>query len=184
VSDEGTESGLGLGRSVSNQGLHELRGEVTEDGNSDLGGLGVNIADVHATLVVEEDIITVAGCVHADVELLLLLVREEGLNDEGIESTGDLTDGNVGVHALLDPSSGAFVVKVEPDKTSLASTLDELIRLGDEFHRAEPFVARLIRKADNIRLTIYLDTERVDDRGLASIEPFSQDLFSIKPIRE
>jgi hypothetical protein len=73
------------------------RGEGAGGGEGGYGeveaqGLGINVADVDATLVGEEDGVALAARVDADVVFGLGGVREEGLNDEGRERASDVFD--------------------------------------------------------------------------------------------
>lgn len=65
-------------------------------------------------------------------------MRAEGLNDEGVESTGGLLNGHGLAGPLLDPSASLFPALVEAQETSLSSSLDKLIGLADELGGEDP----------------------------------------------
>jgi hypothetical protein len=65
------------------------RGERCIDGDVELEGFSIDIADVHTTFVGEEDRVAFACGVDADVVFGVGRVRKEGLDDEVVEGTSD-----------------------------------------------------------------------------------------------
>ena len=80
----------------------------------------------------EQDPISLPGRIHTDVVLGLLRVRQKGLDDERVEGSRGLFDRDGFASAFLYPIARDLVVLVEAEETGLASTLDELVGLGDE----------------------------------------------------
>lgn len=76
VGEEGGGDGLAGGEGLANEDV-------------ELEGLGVDVADVDTTFVGEEDGVTLALGVDADVEFCVGRVREEGLEDEVVQGPGD-----------------------------------------------------------------------------------------------
>jgi hypothetical protein len=66
--------------------------KLAADGNEEGERLGVDVSDVHTSLVGEEDDVALADRVDADVVLGVGRVRAEGLDDEVVEGTGGLLD--------------------------------------------------------------------------------------------
>jgi hypothetical protein len=68
------------------------RGKGRVDGDIELEGFGVDIADIDTTFVCEQDGVTFTCGVDADVILGVRWVREERLDDEVVESASDGLD--------------------------------------------------------------------------------------------
>lgn len=102
--------------------------------NSDqeLHRLGIDISNFNTTFVGEEDPVTFTGRVDADIVFGFLRMGQEWFEDEGVQGTGDLFDLTRLAGEVLDPFARNLVVLVEAEETSLSSSLDELIGLGDE----------------------------------------------------
>jgi hypothetical protein len=90
--DEEVDEGLFLfGGDVAEEGRCDGRagGEWRVDGNIEFEGFRIDIADIYTTFVSEEDRITFAGGVDADVVLGVRWVRKEWLDDEVVEGPSD-----------------------------------------------------------------------------------------------
>mmetsp|Transcript_71915 Transcript_71915/g.155306 ORF Transcript_71915/g.155306 Transcript_71915/m.155306 type:complete len:858 (-) Transcript_71915:25-2598(-) len=141
VQDEGRHGRLLARRHLG----QELRGDgrlsgINVSGDRIVLGLGIDIADVNTTLMVEEDLVLVARGVDADVVLLLLRVRHHRLDEEVRELARDALDLLLLAHAVHDPGLRLIVVLVDGDEAGLAAALDELIGLGHELLGLQPRV--------------------------------------------
>jgi hypothetical protein len=84
---------LTTGDVLEEAGLDGLAvGQLASDGDEKLDSLGVDISNLDSSLVGEENDISLTNRVDADVELGVGRVGKEGLDDEGVESTGGLLD--------------------------------------------------------------------------------------------
>mmetsp|Transcript_9699 Transcript_9699/g.29140 ORF Transcript_9699/g.29140 Transcript_9699/m.29140 type:complete len:313 (+) Transcript_9699:2679-3617(+) len=102
--------------------------------------LGVDVADVDAPLVVEQDLVVVAGGDDADVEFLGLLVGHKGLHQEVRELPGDILHLLVLAHPLHHPVLCLIEGLVHCDEPGLATPLDQLVGLGHELLLLQPGV--------------------------------------------
>jgi hypothetical protein len=85
--DGGEEGGLdGVTGGEGAGGGYDGHGELQTQ------SLRVNVADVHTTFVGEQDSVTLAARVDADVVLGVCGVRQEGLDDEGCERSSGVLD--------------------------------------------------------------------------------------------
>jgi hypothetical protein len=80
----------------------------------------------------EQDPISLSGRIHTDVVLGILGVGQERLEDERVQGSRGLFDRARLARLFLDPVARDLVILVETEETGLASTLDELVGLGDE----------------------------------------------------
>lgn len=84
---------LGLGDVDEEGGADGIGGgELVLDLDLELECLCIDITDLDASLVGEEDVVTVAVRVDADIVLSVGGVGDEGLDKEGLENTGDGVD--------------------------------------------------------------------------------------------
>lgn len=81
---------LGLGN-MDKDGFLDLfaRWELATHGDRESECFGIDIAYIDTTLVGEENLVTLASRVDADVEFSVGRVWKEGLDDECVESTRD-----------------------------------------------------------------------------------------------
>jgi hypothetical protein len=146
---------------------HLLTGrEGLADGEEELERLGVDIADVDTALVGEVDPVTVTERVDADIVLGVLGVGEEGLDDEGLESTSGGLDLDGLAGALGDPVAGGLPVLANGEEAGLAAALNELVGLADELGLVEDELGEagsgLDRGLERRRLVIPLDLGDAD----------------------
>jgi hypothetical protein len=86
----------------------------------------------HQNSLGEQDPISLSGRIHTDVVLGILGVGQERLEDERVQGSRGLFDRARLARLFLDPVARDLVILVETEETGLASTLDELVGLGDE----------------------------------------------------
>lgn len=67
-------------------------GQFTANGNEELNGFGVDVADIDTSLVGEENEVAFANRVDANVEFRVGRVRQERLDDEFVEGAESLLD--------------------------------------------------------------------------------------------
>jgi len=72
-------------------------------------------------------------------------VRRERLDDEGVQGTGRLLDGDGLASSLLDPSASLLPALVQAQETSLSTSLNELVGLADELLGEDPLGETLAR---------------------------------------
>jgi len=102
------------------------KGQRLVDGHKEAVGLAVDVANVDAALVVEEDLVSLALRVDADIVLVRGLVRHKGLDDERLEHAADVAGGHGLVESLADPLLGVVPGGVEQEEARLAAAFDEL----------------------------------------------------------
>ena len=93
--DEEVGEGLLLGcRDVLEERACECLPRRERRADRDLEGkrLGIDVADVDTAFVCEQDVIALTLGVDADIVLRVRRMREEGLEDEVVESAGDGLD--------------------------------------------------------------------------------------------
>mmetsp|Transcript_52310 Transcript_52310/g.122892 ORF Transcript_52310/g.122892 Transcript_52310/m.122892 type:complete len:416 (-) Transcript_52310:223-1470(-) len=117
--------------------VQELRanhvlGNLATRGDGEPGGLCIDIADIHATLMVEEYLVLIPVRLHADVDLLGLRMWHERLDQEVRELPCDATHGCLLAHPLHDPSLDLIESLVHRDEAGFSSASDHLVRLGHE----------------------------------------------------
>lgn len=110
--------------------------------------LRVDIPDIDPSLMVEQYLISRSERVNAHIELVALCMRVERLDEEVIQHARHDFDLHLLVTTILDPLGGFVPCGVELHQSSLSSSLDELIRLGDQLVREQPRV-RLGQLAQN-----------------------------------
>lgn len=86
----------------------------------------------------EEDLVSVSGRVDADVVLGVGRVREEGLDDEGVERSSRLLHLNGLASSGRNPLLDLLPALVEAEQAGLSSSLDELVGLRDELLGEDP----------------------------------------------
>jgi hypothetical protein len=86
----------------------------------------------------EQNPVTLADRVDADIVFRVGGVRGERLNDESVEGTGGVLDLLGLAGALLDPGTGLFPALVEAEEAGLSSALDELVGFADELRVEDP----------------------------------------------
>jgi hypothetical protein len=86
----------------------------------------------------EEDPVTLTGRVDADIVLGLGRVGAERLDDESVEGTGGLLNGDRLAGTLLDPGASGLPGLVEAEEAGLSTTLDQLVGLADELGGEDP----------------------------------------------
>ena len=100
------------------------------DFNCQTQRFGINVPNVHTTLVVEEDLIEISVALYANVNLLLIFVRCDWLDDEMIEDTNGLVKSDFFLHPFLDPFTYLIICLVHVDQTMLSTPFHQLVRLG------------------------------------------------------
>jgi hypothetical protein len=109
--EEVHESFFLLGRDVGEEGRGDFsaRWEWRVDGNVEFVGLGIHVTNVYPTFVSEEDGVTLASRVDADVVFGMGRVGEEGLDNEVVECPRDgLNLGKKEQVSMLLESRGAM----------------------------------------------------------------------------
>ena len=65
-------------------------------------------------------------------------MRRERLDDESVEGSGRLLDGDRLTGSLLDPSASLLPALVQAKESGLSTSLDELVGLADELLGEDP----------------------------------------------
>mmetsp|Transcript_65824 Transcript_65824/g.170889 ORF Transcript_65824/g.170889 Transcript_65824/m.170889 type:complete len:325 (-) Transcript_65824:19-993(-) len=102
--------------------------------------LRIHVTNIDTALVVEQDLVVVSQRVHADVELLLLLVRHHGLDEEVRQLPRDRFHLLLLAHALHDPILRLAEGLVHGNQAGLAAALDQLVRLRHHLLLLQPWV--------------------------------------------
>mmetsp|Transcript_3441 Transcript_3441/g.13652 ORF Transcript_3441/g.13652 Transcript_3441/m.13652 type:complete len:488 (-) Transcript_3441:84-1547(-) len=139
--EEVRELGLARFRHVHEQRLGDhLRSAVGAHGHREANCLGVNVSNVHSTLVVEEELVGLAMRLDADVVLIALVVGHERFHNERLENAGDTLHLRLASDAFVHPVLHLRPALVDRQETSLTTALDELIRLDHQRRVQEPRV--------------------------------------------
>jgi hypothetical protein len=171
-------------------GRKGFRGIGGGDGDVELEGVGIDIADIDAALGGEEDGVELAGRSDADVVLGVGRMGQERLDEEGCQRAGDVLDLAGLASSGDDPLLGIGPILVEGEQASLAASLDQLIGLGDELGGAiaGPGRDEGVVGLDRLRLVV---PEQLDQLGrglggggMGQLQLRMDGLDSRQPIRE
>lgn len=100
---------------------------VRSDGDFELQCFCVNIANIDAALVIEQDRVGRSVRVDTYVGFFGILVRNEWLDDEVAQLSVGIADLLIFAHSFADPLFDLLVVFVDRNQTQLAATLYQLI---------------------------------------------------------
>mmetsp|Transcript_75002 Transcript_75002/g.117350 ORF Transcript_75002/g.117350 Transcript_75002/m.117350 type:complete len:230 (+) Transcript_75002:78-767(+) len=103
-------------------------------------GLSINITNVNAALVVEENFIGVAMTLNADVNFFLIFVWSGRLNDEIVKDACDAIKNDLLLHPFFYPFAHFIICLVHIYQSMLATTLHKLIWLCYKFFCQKPWI--------------------------------------------
>jgi len=124
-----------LGDLLQQSGCNFLVGRVLlkVDRDENLLGFGIDIAHIDTSLLSEKDPVAITDGVDVDILFGIGRVRHERLDQELSENSGHSLDLLLLAGFGLNPLSGFGPCLVKGQETALASPLDQLIWLGNEF---------------------------------------------------